>query len=281
VSPFALVLLLLAAGLHAAWNFVLKSTQDKLAVFWWAVVLSSLACVPALLWSGPPARAAWPLIAVSAAAQAGYLALLSWAYSVGDFSLIYPVARGSAPLFVLSWSFLWLQERPTMLGGTGILTLAFGLMWLGATGLSGGKSNNKLALVLALVVALTISVYTVIDGAGVRLTSPLSYFLAEWCLSAVLLLPAMLWAYGWPRLQRVGREQPARIFVIAFGSAGAYMLALQAYALAPVSYAGAIREVSVVFASWLGWRYGSEKLGGQRVAASLAVFAGIVLIALG
>lgn len=281
MSATALLLLLLAAALHAGWNFILKSTDEKLAVFWWALAMSSVVCVPALLWTGWPTREAWPLVVASAAAQAGYLALLSWAYSVGDFSLIYPVARGSAPLFILSWCWLWLHERPTGSGLAGVVALAAGLMWLGATGLQAGGPKNRLALGLAILVAMTISVYTVIDGAAVRLTAPLGYFLAEWCLSALIALPALLAAYGWPRLRAVALQQPGRIAVIGLGSALAYLLALHAYALAPVSYAGAVREVSVVFASWLGWRLGAEPLGRNRVAASLLVFGGIVLIARG
>lgn len=279
MSVQALLLLLFAAAIHAGWNFVLKRTRDRAAVFWWALALSSLFCLPALTAVGLPKAAAWPFVVGSAAAQAAYLALLSWAYSVGDFSLIYPIARGTAPLFLALWSCWLLHQAPSGTGLLGLIVLASGLIWLGMPARRLERSERHgLAVLLALLVALTISGYTVLDGAAVRLTSPLSYFLAEWCLSALLALPALLWKQGWSALRAAGWRERRSVVWIAGGSAGAYLLALEAYALSPVVYAGAVREISVVFATWLGWRVGEEKLGGRRLAASALVFLGVVLI---
>lgn len=243
-------------------------------VLWWALALSALALAPTLFWIPLPVAKAWAFVVASAVAQAVYLALLSWAYSLADFSLVYPVARGTAPLFLLLWSTLLLREPLQTQGVVGVVVLSLGLMVLGYTGRVAG-----LAIPVALSVALMISTYTAIDGQAVKICPAFSYFVAEWCLSVVVALPPLLWRYGWPQLLSTWREERAAVVWVGLGSAAAYALALQAYALAPVGYAGAVREVSVVVAAWLGWKAAGESAGRWRMFASLLIFVGIVLIA--
>lgn len=274
MKPLPLALLVLAAWIHAGWNYQLKKSSRRMLVLWWALALSALALAPTLFWIPLPVAKAWAFVVASAVAQAVYLALLSWAYSLADFSLVYPVARGTAPLFLLLWSTLLLREPLQTQGVVGVVVLSLGLMVLGYTGRVAG-----LAIPVALSVALMISTYTAIDGQAVKICPAFSYFVAEWCLSVVVALPPLLWRYGWPQLLSTWREERAAVVWVGLGSAAAYALALQAYALAPVGYAGAVREVSVVVAAWLGWKAAGESAGRWRMFASLLIFVGIVLIA--
>lgn len=273
MTPLPLLLLLTAAFLHASWNLRLKQCQQRFLVFWWATAFSSLALLPALLWIPLPELSVWKFVLASAACQALYLVLLSWAYGLADFSLVYPVARGSAPLFLLLWSVGVLHEPLTGLGGGGVVLLSLGLMVLGYQGRLMGR-----ALPLALAVAALISSYTAIDGAAVKHTAAAGYFIAQWCVSLVLALPVVVAYYGRRATLQCLRSGYRDVVFIGLGSAGAYGLALHAYAMAPVAYAGAVREVSVVWAAWLGWRQAGEG-GRSRLAATGLIFAGILAIA--
>lgn len=278
MTPAALGLLLLAACLHAGWNFRLKRCQDRLTVMWWALALSALAVLPVLGWVPLPQGRAWYYVLASAGAQAAYLGLLSLAYSLADFSLVYPVARGSAPLFLMLWSTQLLHEPVRGQGLLGVAVLSLGLMGVGAGGIW-GRGVRPAALLAALGVAFTISIYTAIDGQAVKTTSTVSYFVAQWTLSVVLALPPLLLRKNWRSLLDVLRQERDGVMWVGLGSALAYFLALQGYSLSPVGYAGAVREVSVVLAAFLGWRFGGERAGWSRLLSALVIFLGILLIA--
>lgn len=288
MTPVALGLLLVAACLHAGWNFRLKGCQDRLVVLWWALAFSALAVLPALFWVPLPQGGAWYFVLASAAAQAAYLGLLSLAYSLADFSLVYPVARGSAPLFLLLWSTQLLHEPLHSQGLLGVAVLSLGLMGMGLSGILGSGTGMRLgqamstqvaALLAAFGVAFTISIYTAIDGYAVKATPALSYFVAQWCLSVVLALPPLLLRNRWGSLVAILQRERAAVAWVGVGSALAYFLALQAYTLAPVGYAGAVREVSVVLGAFLGWRFGAEPGGPTRLLSAVVIFCGILLVA--
>ena len=288
MTPVALGLLLVAACLHAGWNFRLKRCQERLVVLWWALAWSAVAVLPVLFFVPLPVGQAWTFVWASALAQAAYLGLLSLAYSLADFSLVYPVARGSAPLFLLLWSTQLLHEplHPRGLVGVGVLSL--GLMGMGLSGVLGSGTGLPLgrrmdtqisALLAALGVAFTISIYTAIDGYAVKNTPALSYFVAQWCLSVVLALPPLLFRHRWRSLVEVLRRERGSVARVGLASALAYLLALQAYTLAPVGYAGAVREVSVVLGALFGWRFGGEPGGPTRLFSAVVIFTGILLVA--
>ncbi len=279
MSLQALALLLCAAALHAGWNWRLKRARQRSLVMAWALTLSSLVALPALFWVPLPQGNQWFWVLASGALQALYIVVLSKAYAVGDFSLVYPVARGSAPLFLCLWSWLWLHEPISPQGALGIAVLSIGLALLGLPALAAGRPGSALpGLGWALLVAVLISGYTAIDGRAVHLMSTASYFLAQWTLSAVLVLPTLAWGQGWTSVFLGLRQEWPTVLLVGGGSAVAYFLALSAYRLSPVAYAGAVREVSVVMAAWMGWRWGREGGGAARLMASFLVFVGIALM---
>jgi drug/metabolite transporter (DMT)-like permease len=282
VSLEALGLLLIAAFLHAGWNWRLKQARQRTLVMALALGLSSVVAWPVLLWIPLPQGEQWLWVLASGTLQALYVALLSRAYAVGDFSLIYPVARGAAPLFLCLWSQVWLRENLSPQGMAGILVLGGGLAILGLPSLlQSNQPNRGLALALALLVALMISGYTVVDGWAVHRMPTSSYFVAQWTLSALLVLPPLAFRLGSRALKECLKQEWPSVLAVGFGSALAYFLALCAYSLSPVAYAGAVRELSVVLAAWMGWRWGGEGGGGLRLAASVLVFLGIFLMVVG
>jgi drug/metabolite transporter (DMT)-like permease len=283
MSPFALALLLAAAAFHATWNLLLKQVPDKYIITWWSALLSAACLLPLLALGRMPEGWVWPYILASAIVEVLYMATLAAAYNLSDFSLVYPVARGAAPAFLALWAAIFLGDR---LSGAGLAGLALVVLGLGVVGSSPWLAQRSQAglpwrgLLLALGVALLISTYSTIDGIAVQRTDPTAYTMLMLGLTGVLFTPFALRRRGWKAVIAVGRQRWRRILLIGVLGLLAYVLVLNAYAIAAVSYAGAIREVSIVFAALAGWKLLGERLGGVRLVGSLLIFAGILCIAL-
>jgi drug/metabolite transporter (DMT)-like permease len=140
---------------------------------------------------------------------------------------------------------------------------------------------NKSALALALGVACCISIYTTIDGAAVRYVNPLPYTVLVIALAAAFVTPAVVLRYGNRANINEWRTNWMRIVLVGIFTLLAYMLVLKAYTIARVSYAGAVREISVIFAAFVGWRWLGEDFGLIRLVGAVLIFAGIFVIAIG
>jgi drug/metabolite transporter (DMT)-like permease len=277
----AIGLLLVSAALHTTWNLLLKGGREKYMASWWAMLIGSLLFLPVLLFLGLPVRATWPLLLVSAFVEAVYFIILAYAYNDAEFSLVYPLARGAAPALIAVWSVVWLRERLTAGGILGLVTIIGGLLIVGGSGWL--RANGKLrwrGILPALILALCISIYTVIDGAAVKMTPPLPYAALIYLFSAVYMTPVIVRRYGLDRLGAEFRSSGWRLLGIGALIQVAYLMALLAYRISHVSYAGAIREVGVVMGALAGWLVLRERFGGPRVAGAAVIFGGILMIAL-
>lgn len=284
MPPIALGLLLTAAALHTGWNLLVKRAREKRVFTWWALVVGAIGFAPLLALSPPPPPGVWPYVVASALAEAIYFVALAFAYQYGDFSLVYPLARGAAPAFLAVWAALFLGERPSAAGVGGLALLVLGLVTVGggvwrAQRAAAGATSAPAALA-ALGVACCISIYSAIDGAAVRFANPLSYTVLVLGLTAAFVAPVTLLRYGRAALLDEWRLHWRSILMVGFLSMLAYILVLQAYSIARVSYAGAIREISVVFAALVGWRWLGEGFGALRTVGALLIFAGILVISL-
>ncbi len=277
----AILLLFFSAILHTAWNLLLKQSGRKYIVTWWAILLGAGLLLPILFFTGLPARETWSLLLASVLVETAYFVVLSLAYREADFSLVYPLARGTAPLMIAVWSVLFLQERLTPGGMAGLGIIIFGLVMVGGSNLlAGTQTPRRSGVLLALVLALLISIYSVIDGAAVKQTPAFPYTILVFFLSPVLAAPLVFQRYGWQTLKNELAQNTARILAIGILTVSAYLLTLAAYAMAKVSYSGAVREVSVVMGALAGWLFLGEKLGRLRVWGALVIFGGILCIAL-
>jgi drug/metabolite transporter (DMT)-like permease len=282
VSLTALLVLLLAAALHAGWNLLVKQAADKQIFTWWVLLAGSPLFVPVLLTGFPwPARV-WPYVLASALLEAAYFAALATAYRLADFSLAYPLARGAAPLLLALWAVLWLGERPRLGGALGLGTLVVGLLIVGAApgrDRAGSAGRSWIGIAAALGVAVLISVYSVIDAAAVRFVAPFPYTALVLTLSILFITPIVLLRYDREALLAEWRRHWPRILLVGPLILASYGLVLFAYTHAPVSYAGAVREVSIIFAALAGWRWLNEPLGKRRLLGAVVICAGILLIA--
>ena len=284
----ALALVLTAALLHAGWNLLVKRATERLIFTWWSLVVGALLLAP-LSAAGPlpPARV-WPYVVASAVAEAAYFFILIHAYASAEFSLVYPLARGAAPALLAVWAALFLGERPSGAGLAGLGLLLAGLVVVAGGGQLVGLLSNRgrqaegdagRGVALALGVALCISLYSVVDGAAVRMAAPGPYLALVMAFTAGLATPLALRRYGRRAALAEWRANWPRIVAVGALTQLTYWLVLRAYAIARVGYTGAIREVSIVFAALIGWLWLGERFGAARTAGSLLIVAGILTIA--
>jgi uncharacterized membrane protein len=229
--------------------------------------------------------AVWGVMAVSAAFEALYFIAIARAYKGEDLSLVYPLARGTAPLFLFVWATLTLRERPSPGGVGGIALVAAGLWVINLPRLGAGRgclgSLRRAGPRWALAAGLCISLYTVLDKVAVGRTDALLYTYLAMTLTLLWLTPSTLTAVGWKGL--AAEWQSSRLSSAAAGltAMGAYSVVLVVMrAGVPASYVGAVREVSVVFAAVVGVAFLGERGTALRVVGAGLITAGVGAIAL-
>src|SRR5579863_3991541 len=156
----AIGLLLIAAALHATWNLFVKRAKEKQVMIWLALIVGVLCYLPIVLLNPLNVLSIWPFLVSSACVEAIYYIMLIRAYQFGDFSLVYPMARGTAPALLFVWASLFLGEHPTLKGVIGISLIVLGLVIVGGKVWWSLRKTAKLntnALGMALAVALCIS----------------------------------------------------------------------------------------------------------------------------
>ena len=224
----------------------------------------------------------WILVIISTILEAIYFGILTYAYNDHDFSLIYPMARGAAPALVVIWTVVFLHEIPSTGGLLGIILVICGLTIIGATSLFNHYTitHQVKGVLLALSIALVISVYTLVDGFAVKNGPALNYGLTLFFLMPFFTTPLVVRHYGWDHMVNGLRQQPGRLVLVGILAVIAYMFTLFAYSIAPVNYSEAIREVSVVIGAFFGWLILGEQMGKIRIIGAAVIFAGIALIAI-
>lgn len=288
--PIALALILAAAFLHAGWNVLVKSSKNTPALMWWASLLGTIGYGAWLLSSSGIYlnAASWLPFIVSALTETGYFVTLIRGYAQGDLSQVYPLSRGSAPIFVAAWSALILDERLPPLGYFGIALIIVGICIVSLP-LEGSlatfmQHNVRSAFHLgavawALASAVFISIYSITDKLAVAATPPLIY---NWW---VFVGNTILWApFVWRRtLVRKCLDEFRSNWraAIATGIAmvAAYAAALAALALTSASYMVAGRGLSVVIGAAIGAILLKESFGLSRTVGAIVMVAGLALIA--
>ncbi len=288
MSPLALALVLCAACLHATWNLLAKQSRGGAALVWSYSAVSLLAVLPAaaLAWRGsgqPPGTAVWFAAACSGVAHLAYGLVLQRAYRSGDFSLVYPVARGTGPLFAVLAAVALLHERPSPAGWAGIAAILAGIVLLSSTARRATRAapgSAPRAVLWGAATGLCIAAYTVIDGWAVSTlaVAPVLYYGLGVALRALLLAPL---AWRDPAgLRGPWRRDGRRIVAIGILSPLAYLLVLYAMTLAPLAYVAPARELSMLVGLVLSVRLLHEGFSASRALATASMLGGVVLLAL-
>jgi drug/metabolite transporter (DMT)-like permease len=274
VALTTVAIVLAAAAIHAFWNLIVARADDTQATLSVALVVSVLVGLPfALLrWNVRPE--AWPFIVASSVIELGYFWLLTTAYRRAEMSLVYPIARGSAPVLVLLVSVFVLGVGTSLAQAAGV-----GLVGLGVVLVRGMRRGARLADVgLALAVAAFIAAYTLVDKEGVRYADPVTY------VTLILIVPAIAsiaFVASRGGAERLRRTMSPLTFAGGVASIAAYGLVLVALTMAPAAGVAALREVSVVIAAVLGAVFLHERVGVSRLAGSVVVALGVALVVAG
>lgn len=280
----ALALVLAAAVLHAGWNVLAKRSRHHLCFLWCASVVATGAVAPVVGWflarDGVPA-AAVPFVIGTVVLHAAYFYTLGRSYRAGDFSLVYPIARGLGVALVPVGALALYRERLSPLGMLGIALVVGGIVVLHLGPREAPAAPRRAGAggsAWALATGLTIAGYALVDKGGVMRMHPVPYIGLMFAGTLALLLPVVL-------AQRAGlvaewRANRGPIVGAGLMALAAYLLVLFAFQLSKAGYVVAAREVSIVLSTLLGGLWLDEGRLGQRLAGAAVILAGVGCVAL-
>jgi len=272
------MLVLLAAAMHAGWNTIVKMRGDRLVVMGLIAAAGGIIFLPGLFLFAAPAPQVWPILALSIAIRCLYSFFLCYAYDHGDLGQVYPIARGTAPLLVAIGAFVIVRESLSLAAFLGIMCLVAGVLSL-IFDRGTRLKENKHAVIYALLTALCIAAYTVVDGIGVRNSGSVMGF-AAWLTvgDGIFLFLVAAVVRGREAIVRVARENYTACLAGGLMQAGAYWIIIVALSVAPMAMVSALRETSVLFAAVLSTLILKEGMGVWRfISASLITFGMVVM----
>lgn len=270
---------LFAASIQASWNFFTKkSVGDKTTVL--AVGWFMLGCALSLLlpWSVNFAEANlnWFKFGfASGVIHAFYILLLGLAYTVGEISIVYPVARGLGILWTTLFSVFISLNSFTFNGALGILATITGVLLIGLKAIS--SQHQRKAFLIALAVSFAISFYSIVDSQGAKEVPLVLYIVMMNLFTSILVLP-YLWVRSKEKVLAVIRYHKIEALLIAIGGSLSYAIILWAFRLSPVSYVAALREFSVVIAAILGLVFLREELSKRKLIGVVLVTIGAIFL---
>jgi drug/metabolite transporter (DMT)-like permease len=273
VPADALALTLAAAALHAGWNVLIARAGDPEGAGAAAVLFAVTVFAPVAVLTWDVRASAIPYMAASAAAELVYFALLAAAYRRSEMSLVYPIARGLAPVLVLIGAAVATAAEPTAPEAAGVVAVAIGVLLVrGVT-----RRGDLAATAMAVCIAATIAFYTVVDKSGLQHAATIPYFEVVLATQGILYASALAIFRG-PDVIRRGFSRWS--MAAGIGMFGAYGLVLAALRLAPAASVAAVRETSVVMATGLAAIYLHEHVSRERAIGAVLVCAGVAVLAL-
>lgn len=276
MSGTAFALAFTAAWLHAGGNVFLGRRSEPEAAVALMLLIGVVAFAPVAALTWRVEAEAVPYIVASALLELGYFAFLAAAYRAADVGLVYPVARGSAPVLALLGAVV-IMGRSTSAGQiVGVVAVTIGILLVCGVGIADASSDRR-GVLLALATGVFIAGYTLVDKEGLEHAGPIPY------IELVLIGPALV--YGAFVLRTRGGaairgEATPRLVLVALLLFGTYILVLLALREAPAASVSAVRETSVVIATVLAALAAHQPLRPSRVAGASLVALGVALVAL-
>jgi uncharacterized membrane protein len=286
MTTLALALVLLSAVFHATWNLFAKRAGGGVAFVWLSDVVSVVVFAPlvAVLFITDAPTIGLPEIGMmmgSAVLHLSYFITLLRGYRAGDFSLVYPLARGTGPLLATLGAIVFLGEQPTLPAIVGAVLIAGGAFFLtgGPNALTANGAGQ--AALYGFLTGVIIGAYTIWDTIAVStlMIPPLLQYYGSTLGRVALLAPVL--ANRRADLKAHWRDHKPALFAVGLLSPISYILVLTALVVAPVSYVAPAREISILLGALLGTRLLAEGDAVRRLAASSAMVVGVMALALG
>lgn len=279
MSTDVLLVVLCAALLNAGWNSAIKVGADRTAAMALTTLLGSAISLLALPFVEWPQPAAWSLLALSVVIHTAYHLALPLAYDHGDMGQVYPLARGTAPLWVLVAAGVLAGEWPGSGAIAGVACLCTGVLLLALQ--RAANRNRTKAVGFALLTGLLIAAYTVVDALGSRSAGSALGFAVCVTLGDGVATALAVWLWRGRRALRADGRALALCAAAAAMQMGSYWLVVWALARAPMAAVSALRESSVLFVALISALLIKEQVGVRRAGAAVLVFVGIGLLRLG
>ena len=289
MSALALALVLTGALCHAIWNIVAKKVAGGLPFVWLFGQVSVCAALPVAAWiwlTAPQTFDLWMWLAAigSGVIHIVYSLVLQKGYQVGDFAVVYPIARGSGPMLTVVVAVLLLGELPSLTGALSVGAILAGL-FVSADGgrifRDGGSTQQKrrLGVLWGLLTGLCIAAYTVLDGWAIKALgmSPILFYVVGLIVRSALLAPFALCRRD--ELREQWRSHRAAILTVGLLSPAAYALVLYALQLAPLSYVAPVREISMLIGTLLGARLLKEAVRPTQIVGAAIMLSGVAGLA--
>lgn len=285
MSYLTFFLVLVAACLHASWNFLAKRAGNSSGFIWLFNLLSTLFYTPILCFVLITERPGLSWLQVifllgSACLHLAYFLFLQRGYALGDLSLAYPLARGTGPLLSTACAIVLLGERPSLGALCGAFLLIAGVLLLVGNPwrIFAASSDTRGVIILAFITGIFIAAYTIWDKEAVStfLISPLLLSEASSILMTAMLSPATL--KNWSKVRETWQLHRWKALGVGLMSPLAYLLILSALISSPVSQVAPLRESSVLVGTFMGARFLSEKHGWSRLGAAALILTGIILL---
>jgi drug/metabolite transporter (DMT)-like permease len=282
----ALYLAILAAFLHAVFGALQKGRHDPWLTRGAVDFSYGIMAAPFALFVVPwPEPHMWPIFAAVWVIHVIYKVLQAWAYTKGAYTVVYPVVRGTGPLFAVIGAYLVFDESFTMVQWMGVATLMagiFGLALYNLRYLESERDTLHAALGLAVLTGLFVAIYTTYDAYGIRATANPFTFLAWFFMIDSIVMPPIA-IRRWLKMENRPTLPPLMLRgfsggIIAFLSFGAIMMATR---LGKVGEAAVLRETSTVFAALIGWLVLKETVGPRRIALMALIALGAVIVEMG
>jgi drug/metabolite transporter (DMT)-like permease len=286
MTGLAIALVLGAAVIHASWNYLLKKSGGGIGFVWAFATLSTLlyaplAVVVALVGHFEFSLRTLAFILASAVLHTGYYLLLDRGYRHGDLSIVYPLARATGPLLTVLVAVTFMGERPGTVAMCGAALVVGGAFFLATNPAKLRESGSGRGMTFALLTGCMIASYTVVDKQAVS-AALIPPILLDWGSNlgrAIVMTPLAMRRRE--QVKSAWARQRKRVILVAALCPLSYIFVLTAMTFTPVSYVAPAREISILFAALMGTQWLSEGDVPRRLAATAAMAAGVIALALG
>ena len=277
MSLTVFIVVIFAAFLHATWNAMVKNEKDKYLAVSGIVFGHVPASIVVIFLIPSPSVESIPYIILSAILHNGYQWFLLSAYKLGDYTKVYPIARGSAPIFVSIVSLIFFAVVLSRFELLGIAVICLGILSLSFQ--DSTSITNRKAIIYALITGSFIMSYSITDGYGARISaSILSYMGWSFILNAFLFAILLNFMKQPGIITRVAKDGKFIFFVGGTISYLVYAIIVWGFTQAPIPVVTALREISIVFALLIGTFFLKEKFTYLKTTAVLTIFIGVILL---
>ena len=286
MSGLALGIVLVAAFFHASWNYLAKRSRNKIAFIWLSILISNILYIPMFVYFWPAviiSPVGWVCIVATGILHAFYFWFMGGAYERGDLSLVYPLSRGSGPLFVPILAVLIMNEQLSISGGFAIALIIAGIFIIHLRSVSiqsflePFRALRGSASLWAFCTGGTIAGYSLVDKIGVSIVYPPVYIYLMFVISLLLLSPYVFVKVRLD-LKKEWDINKIQIIIVGFLDLFTYLMILFALRISKVSYVAAAREVSIVFSAIIGIMLLQEKNAPQKLVGAVLICFGVILI---